>query len=144
MPRRSGRPRTNLEEKILAEMSENVKQAAEIVAKTINLNTPSFMAFEAACLLLQIEAGAVSATIQRKPIFQKVNQFAKENGPHGKWPGPHAVRDFLEEFLSFHAPGWNYREEGRQGAIENRNYRRENERIAQEIAQDQRLSLALS
>jgi hypothetical protein len=124
-------------------MSANVKEAAEIVAKTINLNTPDIMAFEAASLLLQIEAGADPATIKRKPIFEKVNQFAKKNGPHGKWPGAHSVRDFLGEFISFHAPRWNYREEARHGAIEDRNYQLENERIAKEIAEDERLSLAL-
>jgi hypothetical protein len=90
MPRRPGRPRTNLEEKILAEMSANEKQAEEIVAKKINSNTPTIMAFEAACLLLEIEAGAAPAAIQRKPVFQKINQFAKKNGPHGEW----RTRDF--------------------------------------------------
>ena len=77
--------------------------------------------------------------IQRRPIFQKINQFAKKNGPHGEW---RSARDFLEQFLKTHAPVWDYREDARQGEIEDRNYERENERIAKEIAEDERLSLA--
>ena len=72
MPQRPGRPRTNFEERILQEMSASEKQAEEIIAKKINSNTPSIMAFEAACLLLEIEAGAAPAAIQRRPIFKKL------------------------------------------------------------------------
>ena len=138
MPQRPGRPRTNFEERILQEMSASEKQAEEIIAKKINSNTPSIMAFEAACLLLEIEAGAAPAAIQRRPIFQKINQFAKKNGLHGEW----RTRDFLQQFLKTHAPVWDYREDARQGEIEDRNYERENERITKEIAEDKRLSLA--
>jgi hypothetical protein len=63
-------------------------------------------------LLLAIEGGAAPATIQHKAIFQKINQYAKKNGPHGKWL---RARDFLEEFISAHAPGWNWREDARWG-----------------------------
>jgi hypothetical protein len=120
-------------------MSASQKQAEGIVAQNINHNTPGIMAFEAACLLLEIEAGEAPATIQRRPIFQKINQFAKKNGPHGEW----RVRDFLKEFLKTHAPGWDYREEALQGGTEDRKYQQESERIAKEIAEDERLSLAL-
>jgi hypothetical protein len=120
-------------------MSAREKQAEQIVAQKINSNTPSIMAFEAACLLLEIEGGAAPATIQHKAVFQKINQYAKKNGPHGKWL---RARDFLEEFISAHAPGWNWREDARQGEIEDRNYQRENERIAKEIAEDARWGMA--
>ena len=93
-------------------MSAREKQAEQIVAQKINSNTPSIMAFEAACLLLAIEGGAAPATIQHKAIFQKINQYAKKNGPHGKWL---RARDFLEEFISAHAPSWNWREDARWG-----------------------------
>jgi hypothetical protein len=120
-------------------MSAREKQAEQIVAQKINSNTPSIMAFEAACLLFAIEGGAAPATIQHKAIFQKINQCAKKNGPHGKWL---RARDFLEEFISAHAPGWNWREDARQGEVEDRNYQRENERIAKEIAEDARWGMA--
>jgi len=142
MRRRPGRPRTNLEDTILAEMSEDEKKAEEIVAQAINSNTPSIMSFEAACLLFGIERGASPQAIRRTAIFQKINQYAKKNGPHDKWVGPHGVRDFLKEFISFHAPRWNYREEALQGAIEDRNYQQENERIAQEQAEVERYELS--
>ena len=110
MPQRPGRPRTNFEERILQEMSAHEKKAEEIIAKKINSNTPSIMAFEAAHLLLAIEGGTHHLAIESTPIFQKINQYAQQNGPHGKWP---SARDFLEEFLRTHAPVWNWRDEAR-------------------------------
>ena len=139
MRRRSGRPRVNLEEQILEDMSAREKQAEEIVAQKINSNTPGIMAFEAACLLLAIERGADPKAVQGTAIFKKINRYAWKNGPHGKWLGS---RDFLEEFIRTHAPGWNWREDARQGENEDRNYARENERIAKEIAEDARRGMA--
>jgi hypothetical protein len=140
MPRRPGRPRVNLEQLILADDSKHLREMEELVGQSINLNTPSIMAFEAACLLLAIERGADSKSIHIRPIFQKINQYAQKNGPHGKW---RSARDFLEEFLNTHAPGWDWREDARQGEIEDLNYNRENERIAKEIAEDARYGVAL-
>jgi hypothetical protein len=119
-------------------MSAREKQAEQIVAQKINSNRPSIMAFEAARLLLEIEAGAAPAAIQRRPIFQKINQFATKNGPRGEW----RTSDFLQQFLKTHAPFWDYREDARQGKIEDRNYQRENERLAKEIAEDARWGMA--
>jgi hypothetical protein len=138
MGRRSGRPRVNLEQQILADMSAREKQAEEIVAQKIDSNTPSIMAFEAACLLLAVERGADPKTVQGTAIFQKINQYARAHGPHGKWRG---ACDFLEEFIQHYAPNWNWREEARQGEIEDRNYARENERVAKEHADDVRSRL---
>jgi hypothetical protein len=120
-------------------MSAREKQAEEIVAQKINSNTPDIMAFEAACLLLAIERGADPKTIQGTAIFKKINQYARAHGPKGKWL---RSRDFLEEFISAHAPGWNWREDARQREVEDRNYQRENERIAKEIAEDARWGMA--
>lgn len=139
MPRRAGRPRTSLEGKILAETSASEKQAEEIVAQTINSNTRSIMVFEAASLLRQIEQGTHHLAIESTPIFRKINQYALENGPHGKW---YSTRDFLEEFTKTHAPGWDPREDARQGEIESVNREKEDKRIAKEIAEDARLSKA--
>jgi hypothetical protein len=91
MTRRHGRTRTNLEGKILAEMSAREKQAEQIVAQKINSNTPSIMAFEAACLLLAIEGGAAPATIQHSD-FQK-QQYAKKNGLHGNGYAPATLKN---------------------------------------------------
>ena len=65
MPRRPGRPRTNLERKILAAMSADEKQAEEIVARRINSNTPSIMAYEAACLRLGLKKEPSLAIIEQ-------------------------------------------------------------------------------
>jgi hypothetical protein len=116
-------------------MSAHEKQAEEIVAQQINSNTPGIMAFEAAHLLLAIEGGTHHLAIESTPIFQKINQYAQQNGPHGKWP---SARDFLEEFLRTHAPGWNWRDEARQGEIEHRIPKQEDDRFAQEHAEDGR------
>jgi hypothetical protein len=139
MPRRPGRPPTNFEQMILAEMSAREKQGEEIVAQKINSNTPGIMAFEAACLLARIERGASPQAIQRTAIFQKINRYARHNGPHGEWPG---ARDFLQAFIKTHAPSWDWREDARQGEIEDRKHQRENERIAKEIAEDARWGMA--
>ena len=136
---RSGRPRVNLKKQILTDMSAREKHAEDIVAQKINVNTPWIMSFEAACLLLEIERGADPKNIQSRAIFQKINQYAKKNGPHGKWLRP---RNFLEDFIQTHAPSWDWREDALQGEIEDRNYARENERVAKEIAEDERWGMA--
>jgi len=123
-------------------MGIDEKQAEQIVAQEIDLNTPSIMAFEAACLLCAIERGTDPQKIYGTPIFKRINQYARKNGPHGKWPGFHGARDFLEDFIQTHRPGWDWREDARQGEIEDRNYQRENERVAKEIAEDERWGMA--
>ena len=136
---RSGRPRVNLKRRILPAMGIDEKQAEQIVAQKINVNTPSIMAFEAACLLLAIERGADPKSIQARPIFQKIRKCARNNEPRGKWPG---ARSFLEEFINTHEPCCDWRSDAQQAEIEDRNYKRENERIAKEIAEDERLGMA--
>jgi hypothetical protein len=141
MRRRPGRPRTNLERKILAEKAANEKHAEEIVAQKINSNTPSIMAFKAACLLRQIEGGTHHLAIESTPIFQKINQYAQENGPHGKWC---SARGLLEEFVKRHSPDFDWREDARQGESEDRIRDQEDNRIAQERAEDERLRMSWS
>ena len=139
MRRRPGRPRTNLEETILAEMSADEKKAEEIVVQKINPNTRRIMAFEAACLLLEVESGADPNDIQSRAIFKKINQYAKKNGPHGRWL---RLRDFLEEFIGTHDPSFDWREDARQGEIEERIREQQGERIAQEHAEHARWEMA--
>jgi hypothetical protein len=142
MPQPTGRRRVNLEQQILEDMSALEKQAQEIVAQKIDFNTPSIMAFEAACLLRAIELGTDPQKIYSTPIFKRINQYARKNGPHGKWPGFHGARDFLEDFIQTHAPSWDRQEDARQGEIEDRNSARENERFAKERAEDARWRMA--
>jgi len=134
MARRTGRP-PGTAQQILADMSAREKHVAEIVDQKINLYTPGILAFEAASLLGAIEHGTHHLAIESTPIFQKINQYARKNGPHGKW---RATRDFLEEFIETNAPGWNWREDARQGEIESRVRKQEDRRIAKDIAEDAR------
>src|SRR5262249_45685704 len=115
MPRRSGRPRVDLEKKILADMAEHEKQLEAIVAENTDINRPSILTFEAACLVLAIERGADPQTVQGTAIFRTINQYAQVHGPHGKWRG---ARDFLEEFIVHYSPRWKWREQ-----IDDRNVR---------------------
>jgi hypothetical protein len=131
-----------LEQLILADESKHHGEMEELVAQKINLNTPGITVFEAACLLRAIEHGADPSRIRRTAIFEAINQYARWNGPHGKWAGPRGPGDFLEEFISTHAHGWDWRSDAQQGEIEDRNYKRENERIAKEIAEDARRGMA--
>jgi hypothetical protein len=139
MPRRPGRPRINLEQLILADESKHQREMEDLVAQKINSNTPTIMAFEAACLLLEIERGADPKDIQRRAIFRKVNRYAEKNGPHGKWL---RLRDFLEEFINAHASGRDWRQDALEGGIEDQNYNRESERIAKETAEDERVRMS--
>lgn len=120
-------------------MSRSEKQAEEILAQQINSNTPDIMAFEAAHLLLAIESGVHHLAVESSPIFQTINQYARQNGPHGKWL---SARDFLDEFLTTHASGWNWREEARRGGKEHRIQKQEDYRVAQEHADDERLRMS--
>jgi hypothetical protein len=128
-----------LEQLILADESKHHREMEEIVAQSINLNTPSIMAFEAACLLLQIERGADPQIVQATAIFRTINRYARAHGPHGRW---RRARDFLEEFIQHYTPGWNWRAEARIGEVEDRNYKIENERTAKERAEDVRWTMA--
>jgi hypothetical protein len=98
---RPGRPRVNLEKKILADMAEHEKQLEAIVAEKIDFNRPSILTFEAAYLVLAIERGTDPQTVQGTAIFRTINQYARAHGPHGRWYG---ARDFLEEFIQHYAP----------------------------------------
>jgi len=117
-------------------MSAQDKLLQAVIARKINFNTPGSMAFEAASLLLRY--GTDSRKIQLTPIFKSINQYAQKHGPHGKW----RTVDFLEEFIRYHAPNWNWRAEAVKGGIEHRNYKQENKRIAKEIAEDARFGMA--
>src|SRR5437667_9946386 len=93
---RSGRPRINLEKKILAEMSEEIAQGEAMIASKIDLNRPGILASEAACLVLRIERGADPQAGQGTATSQRLNRYARMHGPPGMWRG---AREFLEEFV---------------------------------------------
>jgi hypothetical protein len=135
--RRFGRPRANLEKRVLAEMSAQDKQLEAIIAGKINFNTLGNMVFEAASLLLNYRADP--RKIELTPIYHTIYRCAQKRGPHGRWRD---ACDFLEEFIHYHAPNWNWRAEAVKGGIERRDCKRENERIAKDIAADARLRMA--
>jgi hypothetical protein len=150
MARRSGRPRANLEQKFLG-MSEHHKDIEALLTGAaawtpdegitwVTLpDAPRIMAFEAACLLLAIERGTDPRSILFRPIFQKIKQYACNNGPHGKW---RTARDFLEQFINMYPLGFDWREDSRQGEKEDRIRKQEDDLIAQERAEDARLGMS--
>jgi hypothetical protein len=141
---RLGRPRVNLEQKILADMSEHDRRIEAILRQKVNLNRPFIWAFEAACLLLALERGTRLEKIRLEAEIPKFNNWAKlhgprDNGPRDKCPD---AREFLKSFIEAHAPGWDWRKDAAIGEVEDWNYERENKRIAKERAEDARWRMA--
>lgn len=142
---RPGRPRINLnlERKFLTEMSEDSAQLQAIIQAKIAKhtgNSPYILMFEAAYLLLAIERGASLKDIRSTAIFEKIRQYAGAHGWHGK---RRDARDFLEEFVRYYSPGWDWRKEADEGEVEDLNYERDNERLAKMHADDARWGIAL-
>src|SRR5438128_4916439 len=91
---RSGRPRANLEKAILAEMSENLKRIAVMVAEKLKSSEHSRarMTFEAACLLLILEHGTDYEKARCEPLIRRLREtkWGQSNDPYRKLPD----RDF--------------------------------------------------
>ena len=105
---RPGRPRANLEQKILAEMAEGEKRLEAEIRKLRNSErSPRRMPFEAACVLWTLENGSEYQKACCEPIIRQLRKFAQLNGPHG---AGNSDRDFLACFIEKHAPAWKWRE----------------------------------
>ncbi len=131
MTPRTGRPRANLEQKVLADMSAHHKEMEALVAQKLNLNRPGIIAFEAACVLLTLERGSAFQKARCEPLIRRLKKtkWASSIDPHTKL----SDANFLERFIQTHAPGWDWREDARQGEIEDQDHKQENERIAKEV-----------
>ena len=144
MRRRSGRPRANLEQKILAEMSQHKQRMEAIVAEKLGQNLiDRFLTSlakrtvpldEAAkWFRLILEYGSEDAIARCAALVRK-KVWARDTDPDGKFPN----RTLLEHFIEVHAPGWDWRKEADEGKqaddIE--------ERFAKERAEDARWRMA--
>jgi hypothetical protein len=135
MPRRPGRPRKNLARKILGDMSDDEKRLEAIVPERLG-SSAWRMAYEAACLRLILEKGSAFEIARCEPLIKKLRKtkWARANDPSGRF----SDREFLERFVEAHAPGFDWREDARQGESEDRIRDQEDNRIAQEGAEDER------
>jgi hypothetical protein len=142
MPRRSGRPRTNLERKILAEMSEDEERFQKVVSKRLGslAGSPWRIAFEAGCLRLTLEKGTLFQKAICAPLIKKLRgtKWARTNDPRERL----SDREFLERLIEAHVPGFDWREDARQGESEDRIREQQDERIAQESAEHARWNMA--
>ena len=139
MPRRPGRPRANLERKILADMSNHETRLEAILPKPLG-STAWRMAYEAACLRLTLEKGSNFETARCAPLIDRLRntKWALANDPRRTLPDD----EFLERLIEAQSPGFDWRQDAREGEIEDENRRREDERIAKEIAESERVLLA--
>src|SRR4030095_13963436 len=131
---RFGRPRRSLEQKILAEMSEDEKRLQVEISEKLRdtADSPWQMAFSAACVLHTLESGNDLQKAYCQPIIEWLLNWARLNGPHEKW---RSRRDFLTDFIETHHPGWKWREQ-----IDDGFHKRRNERIATLLANSDRFS----
>jgi hypothetical protein len=139
MPRRSGRPRTNLARQILDDMSEHDERFEATVP--VRLGSSAWrMAYEAARLRLVLEKGSAFEIARSEPLIRKLREtkWARANDPSGRL----FDREFLERFVEAHAPGFDWREDARQGEIEDRIRKQNDEQFAQEHAEDARYGMA--
>jgi hypothetical protein len=93
------------------------------------------MAFAAACVLHTLESGNDLQKAYCESIIGWLRNWARLNGPRGKWPTRH---NFLTDFIETHAPGWKWREQ-----IDDGFHERRNERIATLLAESDRFSKAV-
>jgi len=144
MLRRPGRPRVNLEEKMRAEMSASDKRLEAIIGEKLRSSesSPWRMACGAAWLRLILEKGTAFEKACCEPLIKKLREteWGRACDPRNKL----SDCKFLESFIEAHAPGFDWREDARQGEIEAQKYKQENERIAKEQAEDERWRLARS
>ena len=139
IPPRPGRPRTNLARKILADMSDDEKRLEAIVPERLG-SSAWRMAYEAACLRLILEKGSAFEIARCEPLIKKLRKtkWARANDPSGRF----SDREFLERFVEAHAPGFDWREDARQGEIEDGIRKQQDEQFAQEHAEDARWKMA--
>jgi hypothetical protein len=142
MPQRPGRPRTNLKQKILAEMSENDERFEAIVGERLGslAASPWRMAFEAACLRWTLEKGTAFKIARCESLIKKLRKtkWGRANDPRERL----SDRGFLDRFIEAHAPGFDWRKDARQGEIEDRIREQDDEQFAQEHAEDVRRHMA--
>src|SRR5262245_51120375 len=115
MARRPGRPRTNLQKMILAEMSQDHERFKAIVGQRLGSlpGSPWRIAFEAACLRLTLEKGT---PFQKAVCAARIKKHRGSKWAHANDPREHlSDREFLERFVEAHAPGFDWREDARQG-----------------------------
>jgi hypothetical protein len=124
-------------------MSASDKRLEAIIGEKLGSSESSLwrMACGAAWLRLILEKGTAFAKARCEPLIKKLRET--------EWarafdPGKELSDDckFLESFIEAHAPGFDWREDARQGEIETRNYKQENGRIARDIAEDARWVMA--
>jgi hypothetical protein len=139
MRRRSGRPRANLKQKILADMSHHEKGLEALVPKGL-LSLTRGMVYEAACSRLTLEKGTLLQKAICAPLIEKLRgtRWARANDPSRRL----SDREFLERYIEAHAPGFDWRQDALQGEKEDQEHERENERIAKEFAEDARYGMA--
>jgi hypothetical protein len=133
MPKRPGRPRTNLAQTILADRSDDQKRLEAIVPERLG-SSAWRMAYEAACLRLTLEKGSAFEIARCEPLIKKLREakWARVNDPSGRF----SDREFLERFVEAHALGFDWRGDARQGEIEDRIRKEQDEHFAQENAED--------
>ena len=138
MHRRRGRPRTNLEAKILADMHQDEQHLEVIVAEKLrgSRRTPWRGAYEAACLRWTLEKGSPFAKARCEQLIKKLRKtkWGRANDPRERL----SDREFLDRFIEAHAPGFGWRDDARQGEIEDRIRELEDRQLAQELADDAR------
>jgi len=142
MPRRAGRPRTNLKQEILKKWAEDEKSLAGIVAEELrgSASSPWRMAYEAACLRLILEKGSPFQRARHAPLIKKLRgtKWGRANDPGQRL----SDREFLERFIQAHDPGLDWREDARLGEKEDRIREQEDEQSAREQAEDARLRMS--
>ena len=112
MRRRSGRPRVNLEQQVLAEMSASEERLEALLPKRL-LSLTLGMVYEAACSRLTLEKGTLLQKAACAPLVEKLRgtKWARANDPSGRL----SDREFLDRFIETHAPGFDWRQDGLQG-----------------------------
>src|SRR5436305_15086012 len=111
---RSGRPRANLEQKILAEISADEKRLQVEVSEKLRdtADSPWQMAVTAAFALHTLESGNDLQKAYCQSVIEWLLNWARLNGPHGKWRTRH---DYLTHVIETRAAGWKWREDNDTG-----------------------------
>src|SRR2546430_8350889 len=132
---RPGRRRDDREEREIRDSRKGARD--EMIRQLVESKralTAEHLALVAARVLLTLERGTPYQKAICKRSVKELLQFARKVGLHGKW---NSDCDFLKDFISRHAPNWNWRDyidDGTRAACE--------ERYRKELAQMQRDSRA--
>jgi hypothetical protein len=123
-------------------MHQDEERLEEIVAEKLRGSgrTPWRGAYEAAYLRWTLEKGSPFAKARCEQLIKKLREtkWARANDPSGRL----SDREFLERFIEAHAPGFDWREDARLGENDDRIRKQEDERIAQEHAEDARMRMS--